>query len=173
MAQRRDEDKGARLCSYWGTARKHRICCSLNFSWAGIGGWLFRAKLAGLSALNGIKDHDDWALKFGPRWAYQIQKFVKIFPLTHWPTGMHALCDGEDMSWYHGELSNVIDLRTNRKTETRWATLYGKSFLWLILPVVEPGWVQRGRIEQTAKRALAHSAEEIESVDVSEIHTHD
>ena len=169
MAQRLNEDKGARLCSYWGTARKHRECCSLKFSWAGIGGWLFRAKLAGFSKLNGIKDQDGWADRFGPRWAYQIQKFVKVFPLAYWPTGMHAIHDGIEL--LPGvDASTVIDLRMNRETEIRGSTLHGKSIYWLALAVPEPGWIERGRIEQAAKRALAPTAEKVEWVDVTEIH---
>jgi hypothetical protein len=126
MAQRLIEDKGARLCSYWGTARKNRECCSLKFSWAGIGGWLSRTKLASLSKLNGFKDRDGWADRFGPRWAYQFRRFIKVFPLAYWPTGMHAIRDGFQVP-SGVDASTVIDLRSNRKTEIRGSTLHGTS----------------------------------------------
>ena len=168
MIQRLIEDKRARLCSYWGTARRCRVCCSLKFSWAGIGGWLFRAKLAALSTLNGIKDQDGWFMKFGPRWAYLIQKFVKVFPLAYWPTGMHAVRDGIEL--FEADAANILHLRIKRKTVIRWSPLHGKTVVWLSLLVPEPGWVERGRIREAVKRALASSSETLEWVDITEIH---
>jgi len=169
LTQRRFEDKRARLCSYWGTARKNRICCSLKFSWAGIGGWLFRAKLAGLSKLNGIRDQDGWADRFGPRWAFQIQKFVRVYSLAYWPTGMHALHDGIRLG-PGVDMAEVVDVRSNGKVEIRNSTLHGKPLYWLSDTFPEPGWVERGRAEQVRKRALVPSVPSVEWVDHTVIH---
>jgi hypothetical protein len=137
-------------------------------SWAGIGGWLFCAKLAALSKLNGIEDQNTWPEKFGPRWAYQIQKFMKVFPLSFWATAFHALAYGMSFAGIVEDLSKITDLQIDRETEIRCTRLHGKSFAWYSLVAVEPGWIERGRNIACTKR-LSPKIEKVEWVDVTEM----
>jgi hypothetical protein len=161
--QRRQEDKRARLRAYWGTARVHRRC-SLRFSWAGVGGWLWRAKLAGLSKLNGVGDADEWNRRFGPRWAYHLKEYVLNFPLSFWPTAAHARTDrhgpeereiefvrcGPDGKYdldYCMEFDGAVDIWVKQyppRARLKQAMLLGKVLHWIdpTPDYYRPSWVQ-------------------------------
>jgi hypothetical protein len=171
IGQRREDDKGARFRSYWGTARLHRKC-TLAFSWSGVGGFLWRRKLAGLSALNGVRSSEDWARIFGPRWAYHISKYVKCFPLNYWPTPKHLRADETgieekfvDVPWRykgevvpslfhrHFEFDDARDIRCDRVFVDRVEMIFGKALWWRDSEMLEvPTWA-RGLVSQASANA--------------------
>lgn len=131
--QRQTRDKGARLRSYWGTARPRRVVKSCRFSWAGEKGergWLWRAKLARISALNGMKDSDAWKLRFGPRWAYHIAGYVDAWPLNFYPTKAHAAKDKFHLPKEIPE--TACDIAITRDTAAQVAVIYGKTLCFLV-----------------------------------------
>ena len=72
---RRPEDKGMRLV---GSTRNVSRVCNEHFSWAGGGGRLWRAKLGLLAGMLNIKSLDEYAEKYGPKWAYHLQPAIAM-----------------------------------------------------------------------------------------------
>jgi hypothetical protein len=109
---------------------------------------MFRQKLAALSALNGIKSSEEWARKFGPRWAYHLQRFIEQMPLREYVNGKAAMLDGmsifQELSEEHtgtidlekGRVSfSQVDPETGRKMDlgrVREVELFGKTLLFMV-----------------------------------------
>jgi hypothetical protein len=82
---------------------------------------------------------------------------------------MHALHDGIRLG-PGVDIAGVVDVRSNVDVEIRNATLHGKLLYWLTETVPEPGWVERGRAEQTLTRAHLEPVAKVEWVDHTVIH---
>jgi hypothetical protein len=91
---RRPEDKGVRLV---GCSKRVSRVCSERFSWADGAGSLWRAKLSILAGMLGFKSTDDFARKFGPKWAYHLRPAIEILVLSHYDTMTLARADGWDL----------------------------------------------------------------------------
>ena len=90
---RRAEDKGMRLV---GSTRNVSRVCNEHFSWAGGGGKLWRSKLGILAGLLNIKSLDEFAERFGPKWAYHLQPAIAMIHLSYYDDVKLAKMDG----WY-------------------------------------------------------------------------
>ena len=92
MGNRIDADKGARLVSYSGSARR----CNSRFDWVSPGADLWRAKLglfvrsAGGSAENYSEFMEE---NYGRGWAYRLGPVISAIKLPVYPTGAHYLLD--------------------------------------------------------------------------------
>ena len=91
FAFRRLEDKGMRLV---GSTRKVSRVCNEIFSWAGTGGRLWRGKLGILAGFFHFKSLDDFAEKFGPKWAYLLGPAIKSILLPEYDNVQMAVMDG-------------------------------------------------------------------------------
>jgi hypothetical protein len=90
---RKEEDRGARLVRYTRNARK----CGTRFAWAGVRGWLWRAKVKQFAAGFGIASPEGMRHSFGSRWAYLLADIIAAETLTEYPTPDHARADGHDL----------------------------------------------------------------------------
>jgi hypothetical protein len=97
---RRPEDKGMRLV---GSTRNVSRVCIERFSWAGGGGKLWRAKLGLLAGLLNIKSLDEFAERFGPKWAYHLQPAIAMIDLPYYENMKLAKMDGWDLVNGRGE----------------------------------------------------------------------
>jgi len=88
---RRPEDKGMRLV---GSTRNVSRVCNEHFSWVGGGGKLWRSKLGILAGLLNIKSLDEFAERFGPKWAYQLQPAIAMIRLPYYEEMKLAKMDG-------------------------------------------------------------------------------
>jgi hypothetical protein len=178
-AQRQSRDKGARLRSYWGTARRHRAASCL-FSWAGERGergWLWRAKLAIIAKLNGIDDvAESWSKRFGPRWAYHLGDYINAAPLNYYPKGTHAIKDGRKWDLPPGFMEENTEISFSRvRGVVEGVLIFGKKFYWInpnaeVLPE-PPSWV-----ENAAAPSLKNPKQKprpSEKVDVTVIWAHE
>jgi hypothetical protein len=111
--QRRPEDKGMRLV---GSTRNVSRLCNERFSWASGGGKLWRAKLGILAGMLNIKSLDDYAVKFGSKWAYHLEPVLKIINLPYYENMKLAKLDGWDLVNEHGEPWPLPDLTLSEKT---------------------------------------------------------
>ena len=91
FAHRRPEDKGMRLV---GSTRNVSRVCNEHFSWAGGGGKLWRSKLGILAGLLNIKSLDEFAERFGPKWAYHLQPAIAMIHLSYYDDVKLAKMDG-------------------------------------------------------------------------------
>jgi hypothetical protein len=91
---RRPEDKGMRLV---GSTRNVSRVCNERFSWAGTGGKLWRAKLGVLAGMLNIKSLDDYAERFGPKWAYHLQPAIALIELPYYDDMKLARLNGWDL----------------------------------------------------------------------------
>jgi hypothetical protein len=97
---RRPEDKGMRLV---GSTRNVSRVCIERFSWAGGGGKLWRAKLGILAGLLNIKSLDEFAERYGPKWAYHLQPAIAMIDLPFYENMKLAKMDGWDLMNERGE----------------------------------------------------------------------
>jgi hypothetical protein len=97
---RRPEDKGMRLV---GCTRNVSRLCNEHFSWAGGGGKLWRSKLGILAGLLNIKSLDEFAERYGPKWAYHLQPAIATIALPHYEDMKLAKMDGWDLVNERGE----------------------------------------------------------------------
>jgi hypothetical protein len=104
---RRPEDKGMRLV---GCTRNVSRLCSEHFSWVGGGGKLWRAKLGILAGLLNIQSLDEFAERFGPKWAYQLQPAMAVIELPHYEDYALAKLNGWDLRDEYGEEWSYPDL---------------------------------------------------------------
>jgi hypothetical protein len=74
---------------------KWKIATALRAS-AGPRGWLWRQRLAKLTALYGVTEEGGIASILGPRWGYHHRETINRMCLEEYPTGFHALADGHD-----------------------------------------------------------------------------
>lgn len=91
---RRPEDKGMRLV---GSTRNISRVCNERFSWAFGGGKLWRAKLGVLAGLLNIRSLDEYAERFGPKWAYHLEPILKTIVLPYHDDMKIAKLDGWDL----------------------------------------------------------------------------
>lgn len=75
VARREERDKGHRLARFLGYGPGDRKA-SCQFMWNSSGSRLWRYKLASFAASIGVKDMDDIAKVFGPRWAYHFRRAI-------------------------------------------------------------------------------------------------
>jgi hypothetical protein len=105
---RRPEDKGMRLV---GSTRNVSRVCNEHFSWAGGGGKLWRSKLGILAGLLNIKSLDEFAERYGPKWAYHLQPAIAMIHLPYYDDVKLAKMDGwhlvdqPDEAWPWPDLS--------------------------------------------------------------------
>jgi hypothetical protein len=92
--QRRPEDKGMRLV---GSTRNVSRLCNERFSWASGGGKLWRAKLGILAGMLNIKSLDEYAERFGPKWAYHLQPAIALIELPYYDDMKLARLNGWDL----------------------------------------------------------------------------
>lgn len=97
---RRPEDKGMRLV---GSTRNVSRLCNERFSWAGGGGKLWRAKLGILAGLLNIHSLDEYAERFGSKWAYYLQPAIAMIDLPYYEDMKLAKMDGWDLVNEHDE----------------------------------------------------------------------
>ena len=97
---RRPEDKGMRLV---GSTRNVSRLCNERFSWAGGGGKLHRLKLGVLAGLLGIKSLDEFAERFGSKWAYHLKDIIEPIVLPRYDDMRLAAIDGWDLENDRGE----------------------------------------------------------------------
>jgi hypothetical protein len=97
---RRPEDKGMRLV---GCSRNVSRLCNEHFSWVGGGGKLWRAKLGILAGLLNIRSLDEFAERFGPKWAYQLQPALAMIELPYYENMTLAKLNGWDLRGQNGE----------------------------------------------------------------------
>ena len=110
---RRPEDKGMRLV---GSTRNVSRVCIERFSWAGGGGKLWRAKLGILAGLLNIKSLDEFAERYGPKWAYHLQPVIAMIDLPYYENMKLAKMDGWDLSNERGEPWPWPDLTPPQET---------------------------------------------------------
>jgi hypothetical protein len=82
-----------------------------HFSWADGGGKLWRSKLAILAGLLNIKSLDEFAERFGPKWAYRLQPVIAMINLPYYEDMKLAKMDGWDLVNDRGEPWLGHDLR--------------------------------------------------------------
>ena len=105
---RRPEDKGMRLV---GSTRNVSRVCNEHFSWAGGGGKHWRNKLGILAGLLNIKSLDEFAERYGPKWAYHLQPAIGMIYLPYYDDVKLAKMDGwhlvnqPDEAWPWPDLS--------------------------------------------------------------------
>ena len=97
---RRPEDKGMRLV---GSTRNVSRVCNEHFSWAAGGGKLWRSKLGILAGLLNIKSLDEFAERYGPKWAYHLQPALAMIDLPYYDDMKLARMDGWDLRNERGE----------------------------------------------------------------------
>jgi hypothetical protein len=97
---RRPEDKGMRLV---GCTRNVSRVCNERFSWVGGGGRLWRAKLGILAGSLNIQSLDEFAERYGPKWAYQLQPAIAMINLPYYEDMKLARMDGWDLRNERGE----------------------------------------------------------------------
>jgi len=98
--QRRPEDKGMRLV---GSTRRVSQVCNERFSWVGGGSRLWRAKLCILGGLLNIKSLDEYAERFGSKWAYHLEPVLSEITLPRYDNMKLAALDGWDLKDEQGE----------------------------------------------------------------------
>jgi hypothetical protein len=106
---RRPEDKGMRLV---GSTRNVSRVCNERFSWAGLGGRLWRGKLGILAGLLNIKSLDGFAEQFGSKWAYHLQPAIAVIELPYYENMKLAKLNGWDLRNDRGEPWPMPDLTT-------------------------------------------------------------
>jgi hypothetical protein len=77
-----------------GSTRNVSRVCNEHFSWVGGGGKLWRSKLGILAGLLNIKSLDEFAERFGPKWAYQLQPAIAMIRLPYYEEMKLAKMDG-------------------------------------------------------------------------------
>jgi hypothetical protein len=92
VRERTETDKGARLVRYLGFGPGERKS-SCRFGWNTDNGWLWRHKLASFAGRYGVRDTDDLAKIFGPRWAYLLQAAILQEPLHEFKAESYAACE--------------------------------------------------------------------------------
>ena len=97
---RRPEDKGMRLV---GSTRNVSRLCNERFSWAGGGGKLHRHKVGILAGLLKFTSLDDFAEKFGSKWAYHLKEAIHSIVLPRYDDMKLAAMDGWDLENERGE----------------------------------------------------------------------
>jgi len=94
IGQREERDKGVRVVGYVGFKPGDRKACS-RFSWATVGGWEWRCKLAEFARRAGAETMGDLTRIFGPKWAFLFQGSIALIPLTEcvgmYPAGSAAV----------------------------------------------------------------------------------
>lgn len=88
---RRPEDKGMRLV---GSTRRVSRVCNEHFSWLNGGGYLHRRKLGILAGYFHFTSLDDFADKFGPKWAYHLGPVIQKIMLPEYNSVRLAIMDG-------------------------------------------------------------------------------
>jgi hypothetical protein len=91
---RRPEDKGMRLV---GSTRNVSRVCNERFSWAGLGGKLWRGKLGILAGMLNIKSLDGFAELYGPKWAYHLEPAIALVELPYYEDMKLARMNGWDL----------------------------------------------------------------------------
>ena len=86
-----------------GSTRNVSRICIEHFSWAGGGGKLWRAKLGILAGVLNIKSLDEFAERFGPKWAYHLQPAIALIDLPYYENMKLAKMDGWDLVNERGE----------------------------------------------------------------------
>ncbi len=105
---RRPEDKGMRLV---GSTRRVSQVCNERFSWAGGGSQLWRAKLGILAGLLNVRSLDEYAERFGSKWAYHLEPVLSGIVLPHYDSMKLAKMDGWDLKNDQGEPWPFSNLR--------------------------------------------------------------
>ena len=88
---RRPQDKGMRLV---GCSKRVSRICSEKFSWADGAGSLWRTKLAILAEMLNFQSTDEFANRFGSKWAYHLRPAIDILLLPHYANMRLAGADG-------------------------------------------------------------------------------
>jgi hypothetical protein len=88
---RRPEDKGMRLV---GCSKRVSRVCSEKFSWVDGAGSLWRTKLGILAEMLNLKSIDEFASKFGSKWAYHLRPAIDVLLLPHYANMKLARADG-------------------------------------------------------------------------------
>ena len=91
---RRPEDKGVRLV---GCSKRVTGVCSERFSWVDGAGSLWRTKLSILAEMLHFESTNDFAQKFGPKWAYHLRPAIELLILPYYETMKLARSDGWDL----------------------------------------------------------------------------
>jgi hypothetical protein len=91
---RKPEDKGMRLV---GCSKRVSRICSEKFSWAEGVGSLWRTKLAVLAEMLNFQSTEEFATKFGSKWAYHLRSAIDILLLPHYANMRLARADGWDL----------------------------------------------------------------------------
>jgi hypothetical protein len=91
---RKPEDKGMRLV---GCSKRVSRVCGEQFSWAVGAGSLWRTKLAILAEMLNFQSTDEFANKFGSKWAYHLRSAIDILLLPHYANMKLARADGWDL----------------------------------------------------------------------------
>ena len=104
---RRPEDKGMRLV---GSTRRVSRVCNERFSWVGGGSCLWRAKLGILAGLLGIRSLDEYAERFGKKWAYHLEPVLSGIVLPRYESLKLAKMDGWDVVDEHDQPWPFSDL---------------------------------------------------------------
>ncbi len=104
---RRPEDKGMRLV---GSTRRVSRMCNERFSWVGGGSRLWRSKLGILAGLLNIRSLDEYAERFGSKWAYHLEPVLSGIVLSRYDSLKLAKMDGWDVVDEHDQPWPFSDL---------------------------------------------------------------
>jgi hypothetical protein len=80
-----------------GCSKRVSSVCREQFSWADGAGSLWRTKLAILAEMLNFQSTDEFANKFGSKWAYHLRPAIDILLLPHYANMRLARADGWDL----------------------------------------------------------------------------
>jgi hypothetical protein len=124
-----------------GSTRNVSRVCIERFSWAGGGGKLWRAKLGILAGLLNIKSLDEFAERYGPKWAYHLQPVIAMIDLPYYENMKLAKMDGWDLSNERGEPWPWPDLTPPNEIvrQSHWQAFVLAKEIFIVPSTAAPG----------------------------------